>query len=544
MSISQSDRNVLFGVLACQCELIDLQQLLAACGTWAADHSKPLADLLAARGWLSTTDREFLDGVVKRKLTRHRNDVRVALQSVMSPEVLAALRQVEGIELPKPSGIWPFRKWKLDRAKGSESSNDSDPTESRYTRIREVGEGGLGKVWLARDNNLAREVALKEIKPGFESSQSVRRLIKEAQITGQLQHPNIVPVYEVIRGGRPFYAMKLVDGETLSDAIQRHHAQLRAGHADRLSLPRLLNAFVNVCEALAYAHSRGVIHRDLKPQNVVLGGYGEVIVLDWGLAKVMGESDDDAPPIALSPDAQTDLTRAGATFGTPAYMAPEQAAGRIDLIDPRTDIFGLGAMLFEILTGQPPYLGKNITELLNRIITGEAPRARSVGTRKDGIPFVPAALDTICGKAMAKRRSHRYATANELARDIQLWLAESSEEAARTRRLLYVAHMNLVQTAWENNHVGRVRELLDGHRPKEGREDLRGFEWYYWNRLCNSALLELKGHTAAVYCVAFSADGQQLVSCGEDGTVRVWDATTGDEIRRLKGHSEPVINLG
>ena len=199
-------------------------------------------------------------------------------------------------------------------------------TTERYTLIREVGEGGLGKVWLARDNDLAREVAIKEIKPGTESSQAARRLIREAQITGQLQHPNIVPVYEVNRGGRPFYAMKLVKGETLSEAIQRHHAQRRAGQADPLSLPRLLNAFVSICEALAYAHSRGVIHRDLKPQNIVLGEYGEVIVLDWGLAKVIGEPDDAAAPIALSPDAQADRTRDGATLGTPAYMAPEQAA--------------------------------------------------------------------------------------------------------------------------------------------------------------------------------------------------------------------------
>ncbi len=165
-------------------------------------------------------------------------------------------------------------------------------TTERYTLIREVGEGGLGKVWLAHDNDLAREVAIKEIKPGTESSQAARRLIREAQITGQLQHPNIVPVYEVHRGGRPFYAMKLVNGETLSEAIQRHHAQRRAGQADPLSLPRLLNAFVSICEALAYAHSRGVIHRDLKPQNIVLGEYGEVIVLDWGLAKVIGEPDE------------------------------------------------------------------------------------------------------------------------------------------------------------------------------------------------------------------------------------------------------------
>ncbi|MBC7816628.1 MAG: serine/threonine protein kinase [Planctomycetaceae bacterium] len=186
-------------------------------------------------------------------------------------------------------------------------------TTERFTLIREIGEGGLGKVWLARDNDLARDVAIKEIKPGTESSQAARRLIREAQITGQLQHPNIVPVYEVNRGGRPFYAMKLVKGETLSEAIQRHHAQRRTGQADPLSLPRLLNAFVSLCEALADAHSRGVIHRDLKPQNIVLGESGEVIVLDWGLAKVIGEPDDAAAPIALSPDAQADRTRDGAT---------------------------------------------------------------------------------------------------------------------------------------------------------------------------------------------------------------------------------------
>ena len=423
-------------------------------------------------------------------------------------------------------------------------------TTERYTLIREVGEGGLGKVWLARDNDLSREVAIKEIKPGTESSQAARRLIREAQITGQLQHPNIVPVYEVNRGGRPFYAMKLVKGETLSEAIQRHHAQRRAGQSDPLSLPRLLNAFVSICEALAYAHSRGVIHRDLKPQNIVLGEYGEVIVLDWGLAKVIGEPDDEAAPIALSPDAQADRTRDGATLGTPAYMAPEQAAGRLDLIDARTDIYGLGAILFEILTDQPPFFGGEITELLNRIIAGETPRARQVAApdrdassrRPNHAPSVPSALDAICAKAMAKRRSDRYSKATELARDVQLWLTESSEETARMRQLLYVAHMNLAQTAWENNQVGRVRELLETYQPREDQEDLRGFEWYYWKRLCNAALLTLTGH-GSIRKVAFSPDGTRLASASWQKTIKIWNSSTGQELLTLRGHTQCVTGV-
>ncbi|MCX7419998.1 MAG: serine/threonine protein kinase [Planctomycetia bacterium] len=406
-------------------------------------------------------------------------------------------------------------------------------TTERYTLIREVGEGGLGKVWLARDNDLAREVAIKEIKPGTESSQAARRLIREAQITGQLQHPNIVPVYEVNRGGRPFYAMKLVKGETLSEAIQRHHAQRRAGQTDPLSLSRLLNAFVSVCDALAYAHSRGVIHRDLKPQNIVLGEYGEVIVLDWGLAKVIGEPDDAAAPIALSSDAQADRTRDGATLGTPAYMAPEQAAGRLDLIDARTDIYGLGAILFEILTDQPPFFGAEITELLNRIIADETPRVREWED-------APTALDAICAKAMSKRQDDRYAKATEVARDIQLWLAQVSEDAVRTRRLLYAAHMNLAQSAWEGSQIGRVRELLNAHLPCEDHEDLRGFEWFYWRRLCEWSWLTCRGHTGKVKSVAYSPNGKRLASASEDQTIKVWDAVNGKELLTLRGHSGRV----
>ena len=187
-----------------------------------------------------------------------------------------------------------------------------------------------------------------------------------------------MPVYEVHRdGSRPFYTMKLVKGETLSKAIRWHHEQSRAGHEDPLSLPRLLNVFVNVCEALAYAHSRGIIHRDLKPENIVLGDYGEAIVLDWGLAKQIGSADEETAPVLLTEDAQSQATRQGATPGTPAYMSPEQAAGRVDLLDHRTDIYGLGTILFEILTGQAPHSSASSAPLREKEFHAEAQSSQS-----------------------------------------------------------------------------------------------------------------------------------------------------------------------
>src|SRR5207245_2183773 len=161
-------------------------------------------------------------------------------------------------------------------------------------------------------------------------------------------------------------------------------------------------AFVSICQAVGYAHSRGIIHRDLKPDNVILGRFGEVVVLDWGLAKVVDRPDENASLISFGDETQIDATHAGQTLGTPAYMAPEQADGRIDLIDRRTDIYGLGAILFEILTGRPPHYGSSTADVLRDIINAETPRARAVE------PSVPRALEAICAQAMARARAQRY----------------------------------------------------------------------------------------------------------------------------------------
>ena len=453
-----TERHLLFAVLAFESDLIDLAQLTAACRAWVADKSKPIADLLVERGWITAEDRGFVEKQLERKLAKHQHDPRVTLNSVVRGDVCDAIKQVADADIQQSLSSWPSSGPVLIETIG-ETLGEPEQPKSRYTWVSEVGKGGLGKVWLARDNDLAREVALKEVKPGSASTEAVRRLIKEAQITGQLQHPNIVPVYEVNRGGRPFYTMKLVKGETLSKAIRRHHEQSRAGHEDPLSLPRLLNVFVNVCEALAYAHSRGIIHRDLKPENIVLGDYGEAIVLDWGLAKQIGSADEETAPVLLTEDAQSQATRQGATPGTPAYMSPEQAAGRVDLLDHRTDIYGLGTILFEILTGQAPHSvdgfrrnpiavpatpnpvsakpdhtdaeplippRHSLHDLLQRISESPTPRARDVD------PTISRELDAVCATAMSKKRDERYLDAKALAADVKRSLAHQPVSVYRT----------------------------------------------------------------------------------------------------------------
>ena len=233
-------------------------------------------------------------------------------------------------------------------------------------------EGGIGQVWLARDKQINREVAIKTLRPELLKHGRVRsRFLQEAQITGQLEHPGIVPIYELIaapQSGSPFYSMRFVRGRTLVQASRDHHLKRQAGEEEPLGLVSLLSAFVAVCNTVAYAHSRGVVHRDLKGENVLLGDFGEVFVLDWGVAKVLGAREEGASTGMEGRYLTADAGRTvqGDVVGTPAYMAPEQAEGRLDLVDSRTDIYGLGAILYEILTGQPPFVGSSTVEFWKR----------------------------------------------------------------------------------------------------------------------------------------------------------------------------------
>jgi PAS domain S-box-containing protein len=426
-----TDRNLLFGVLALQADLIDSRQFIDACLLWTSRKDVPLADLLVERGWIEPDDRAHVDYLLRRKLHKHGGDAGATLAAIPD-EVKRSLAALKDDDIQRSLGCLP--------APDEVATVDHLPGPcERYSRLRLHATGGIGRVWLARDGDLGRDVALKELRPEQAEEAALRtRFLQEAQITGQLEHPGIVPVYELVRaedGRRPFYVMRFVKGRTLSQAARDYHHNRRAGRAEPLELPALLNAFVTVCNTAAYAHSRGVVHRDLKGQNILLGDFGEVVVLDWGLAKRLGrpEVSEAAPPMpgAAEDSAQTVQ---GQTLGTPGYMAPEQAAGRPDLIGRHTDVYGLGAVLYEVLTGRAPFVGPDTATVLRRVQEEAPPPPR------ESWPEVPPALEALCLRALAKRPEDRPAGAAELAQEVQGWQEferRKAEEALRESEALY-----------------------------------------------------------------------------------------------------------
>ncbi len=298
----------------------------------------------------------------------------------------------------------------------------------RYVPKRFHAKGGMGEIWLAEDSDIGREVALKKMLGAAQQEQKDRFLV-EARITGQLEHPGIVPIHElgIDPDGQPYYVMKFVHGSTLKKVIKEYHSpQNKADVPREVQHLRLLQIFLDLCQTVAYAHSRGVLHRDLKPENVMLGSYGETLLLDWGIAKVQGQTDapsastatsDAMPPVNLSYGGVATETMAGSIMGSPFYMAPEMAEGRTDLVDHQSDIYLLGATLYEILTGKPPRSGGNALKLLEMARKEPPPPPRKL------VPDVPKPLDAICQKAMALKKEDRYASTQALADDMQRYLA-------------------------------------------------------------------------------------------------------------------------
>jgi PAS domain S-box-containing protein len=450
-----TDRNLLFGVLALQAGLIDQQQFLDACLLWTSRKGATLADLLLERGWIEPDDRAHVEYLLGRKLRKHGGDPRASL-AVLPDDVKRSLAALNDEDIHRTLAELPGRH----ECPSDAATVDHLPgPRERYCRVRLHATGGIGRVWLARDADLGRDVALKELRPErAEQATLGARFLQEARITGQLEHPGVVPVYELARrpgDQQPFYTMRFVKGRTLSEAARAYHEKRAAGRADALDLPALLNAFVTVCNTVAYAHSRGVIHRDLKGQNVILGDFGEVVVLDWGLAKRIG-CPEGAAAAALPPGAAAEdsaQTVQGQALGTPSYMAPEQAAGRLDEIDRRTDVYGLGAVLYEVLTGQPPFSGPDMGEVLRKVQEEEPVPPR------DYWPEVPPALEALCLRALAKRPADRPGAADELAREVQGWQEferRKAEEALRESEALYHSLVeSLPCAAWRKDLEGR-----------------------------------------------------------------------------------------
>ena len=507
----------------------------------------------------------------------------------------------------------------------------------RFRILRPHAKGGLGQVSVALDEELRREVALKEIHPEHAHREESRgRFLVEAEVTGGLEHPGIVPVYSLgtYADGRPYYAMRFIRGDSLKAAIERFYATKWSGRDSErtLELRKLLGRFVDVCNAIAYAHSRGVLHRDLKPGNIMLGNYGETLVVDWGLAKVIGQPEqtgksDKSPELPITASGSGSApTIAGSALGTPAYMSPEQAEGRLDKLGPATDVYSLGATIYQILTGKPPIESKEIEEILVRTVKGEVRSPREIN------PHIPKPLTAICQKAMSLRPQDRYLSPQKLAEDVERFLADEPVSVFREPLMARVGRMGrkhraavlasmaalllltvgaitaavlineqreTAKVAWGQEAQQRQaaeeaqqkeseqrtlaeeaqqkeadqRKIAEAKR-KEAERQLyysqiyrataelesgriaqassvlktipfyqRQWEAWYLTRQVEGTPMVLPGLGNYFTSVAYSPDGNRLVTGSQKNIIVIWDAQTGVEILTLRGHTNSVTSV-
>lgn len=497
--------------------------------------------------------------------------------------------------------VWVGQETNIDAVR----SSGEPPVVAGYEIVRELGKGGMGVVYQAWHARLRRFVALKMVLAGSRAGASeLARFRIEAEAAARLQHPNIVQVHDVgEQDGQPFLTLEFVAGGSLANVTQGR--PLPADEAARL--------VQTLAEAMHYAHQRGILHRDLKPANILLEmpepirPNNDTIdqsaipslqsaipkITDFGLAKLtVGGSDQ---------------TQSGCVLGTPSYMAPEQAGGKTKEISTAVDIYALGVILYELLTGRPPFRGETAVETLQQVLRGQPPSLRSLQAN------VPADLETICLKCLETEPSQRYASAADLAEDLRrfredepiharptgLWkrtrkwakrkpaaatlaavlalsvvgfaagawwyfvdvgherdrATEAKNDAERkrleaeaqrdqARHNLYLADIPLAQRAWEAARVERLRKLLDSTQPEfADQKDLRHFEWYYLRHLTHTDLRTLNGHGGQVTAVAFDADGQRLASASVDGAIKLWRMSDGEELLALKGRLERVNSV-
>lgn len=457
------DQNLLFGVFAVQLNKVSAKQLMDVAAAWATDASRDIPSRLVELKILSEADRILLQRIVDEAVAAHGGDGQKTLASFGGEEQIHQVYRGSIVLTADGQVSIPPTARSIETASFAPRSDDVTTvkgvfeTPGRYTNSIEHARGGMGRVLLVHDDFLGREIALKELLPHLGTTEAttrdageatslspehpspvrfsahiLARFLQEARITGQLEHPSIVPVYELghRKDGSLYYTMKLVRGRSLSKAIKDC-----PGLGERL---RLLPHFIDICQAIAYAHSRQILHRDIKPANVMVGEFGETVVLDWGLAKKCDREDVHAEEIEktlhamnLGEDIAAAQTAYGQILGTPAYMAPEQARGELDQVDERSDVYGLGVVLYEILTGTIPFHSKSTRELLGKVIAGE--KISAVVAAKDA----PPELIAIAEKAMAKEKERRYSTVRALAAEVERFQSGALVQAHRYSLLGY-----------------------------------------------------------------------------------------------------------
>lgn len=540
-------------------------ELLAAESPAAAfDESVIQCDTDLSREWQETKDcLELLHRANRRGNTPQKNDTRTEIDQQKDTQV------------------------------------DAPPQIGRFRIKREIGRGGMGVVFLAYDPQARRNVAVKV--PRIEAmlnGELRRRFLREAEAAARLNHPNLVTLHEVGEDNAICYlACEYCDGPNLAQWLSARSGAVRAEHAATLVL--------QLAEGVEHAHSRGVLHRDIKPSNVLLQpviAAGDVVppsidanfvpkLTDFGMAKLLESAGDE--------------TRTGAFIGTAAYMAPEQAEGRVNDLDARTDVYALGVVFYELLVGKAPFRGKTDIDTLRQLVHNEPVAPRRIR------PDIPRDLEAIALKCLGKRPADRYATAHELATDLRRFLSHESTIARplswwqRTGKwakrhptaaalaavtflglnllvavcAMYtvrlsrqngdllaaiaardeaqgVAHslanatarsypndMRVAQQAWKEGRVAEAKILLEKHQPRSGGDDHRAFAWHFLWRLCHLDGPTLKGHKSPVYVCRYSPDGRLLATGGEDGELRLWNSTLGTSERSWPAHQKGINGI-
>ncbi len=430
-------RDLLFGLLALQNGLINQVQLVTAFQAWTLDKARALADHLIFLGHLNAAQRAVIEAMADLHVAKH-GDVERSLAAI--PARRSTHDSLARLGDPDIEGTLAHARPPLTRQDG-ESDADRTATYSvgsatsdglRFRVLRPHARGGLGAVFVALDTELHREVALKQILDSHADDPTSRqRFLLEAEVTGGLEHPGIVPVYGLgtYGDGRPYYAMRFIRGDSLKEAIEHFHADASVKDDPgrrSLELRKLLRRFLDVCNAIEYAHSRGVLHRDIKPGNIIVGKHGETLVVDWGLAKPMGHVEpgrnSDERTLIPSSASGSASTLPGSALGTPAYMSPEQSEGDLERLGPRSDVYSLGATLYCLLTSRPPFEG-DLADVIRVVQKGQFPPPRQID------PSIDPALEAVCLKAMALKPADRYGSPKALAEDIERWMADEPVQA-------------------------------------------------------------------------------------------------------------------